>query len=126
MELPFSGKVPKGPTRNALADEIAAFSNARGGKLVLGIEDDTNGILGIPFENLDSVASLVTEICRDTIDPPSMRWLKNLSYPTVPALCGGFWWWSSIEACQSTVVREDTVSVRIRRSEECQTTSWAG
>ena len=80
-ELSFSGKVLKGPKRNALADEIAAFSNARGGKLVLGIEDDTHEILGIPFENLDSVANLVTEICHDAIDPPVDAMVEKLELP---------------------------------------------
>ncbi len=80
-QLFFSSKVQKSPKRNALADEIAAFYNARGGRLVLGIEDDTHEILGIPFENLDSVANLVTEICHDAIDPPVDAMVEKLELP---------------------------------------------
>ncbi len=80
-ELSFSGDVVKGRKRDALADEIAAFSNARGGKLVLGIEDDTREIRGVPLEKLDSVANFVTEICRDKIDPPVDAIIEKLELP---------------------------------------------
>ena len=80
-ELVFSGQVVKGPKRSSLADEIAAFSNARGGMLVLGIEDDTREILGIPFEKLDSVGNLVTEICHDAIDPPVDAVIEKVRIP---------------------------------------------
>lgn len=69
-ELIFGGKQLKVPKSNALADEIAAFANAKGGNLVLGIEVATGEVLGIPLENLDSVMALVTEACHDVIDPP--------------------------------------------------------
>lgn len=80
-ELVFSGQVVKGPKRSSLADEIAAFSNARGGILVLGVEEDTRDILGIPFEKLDSVGNLVTEICHEKIDPPVDAVIEKIRLP---------------------------------------------
>ena len=80
-ELSFSGKVLREPETNALADEIAAFSNARGGQLVLGIADNTNEILGILFENLDSVGNLVREICLNALDPPVDAMIEELELP---------------------------------------------
>lgn len=80
-ELVFSGKRLKGPKRNVLADEIAAFSNAHGGRLVLGIEDRTREVVGIPIEKLDSVARLVNEICHDAIDPPVDAVIERIDLP---------------------------------------------
>ena len=80
-EVVFSGQVVKGPKRSSLADEIAAFSNAHGGKLVLGVDDHTREILGIPFEKLDSVGNLVTEICHDAIDPPVDAVIEKITLP---------------------------------------------
>ena len=43
------------PKRNDLADELSGMANGRGGTVVLGVEDRSREILGIPFERLDSV-----------------------------------------------------------------------
>lgn len=36
----FAGDRPRNPSRNYLADEIAAFANADGGALLCGVTDD--------------------------------------------------------------------------------------
>ena len=69
-EVRFAGAKIRGPSRDALADTLAAFANARGGVLVLGVEDKTRAILGIPEGRIDSVVDLIREVCRDAIDPP--------------------------------------------------------
>ena len=57
------------PERKELSDEMAAFANARGGVILIGVEDN-GGIVGIDRESLDGVEKTVVEICQDSIDPP--------------------------------------------------------
>ncbi len=66
----FRGGRVEQPRRDDLADELAAIANARGGVLVLGVDDKTRDIAGIPVERLDAVESWVYEICNDRIKPP--------------------------------------------------------
>ncbi len=56
------------PHRNSLADEIAAFANARGGMILIGV-DDNREIVGIDRQELDTAEKTVVEICADSIDP---------------------------------------------------------
>ena len=48
-EVRFSGDRVNGPNRESLADELAAFANSRGGVCVLGVEDGSREILGLPI-----------------------------------------------------------------------------
>ena len=57
------------PHRNGLADELAALANGRGGTLVLGVDDGTRQVQGIPLADLDTVEGWVREICNDLIKP---------------------------------------------------------
>lgn len=68
-EVRFSGRKVTAPGRDALADELAAFANSRGGVCLLGVEDRTREILGIPVARLDAVEDLVREVCTDSIAP---------------------------------------------------------
>ena len=63
-----SGRV-RAPKKSAFADELAALANGRGGTALLGVEDGTRRILGIPLEELDAVEGWVREICNDSIEP---------------------------------------------------------
>ena len=56
------------PHRSSLADEIAAFANARGGVILIGVDDDGE-IVGIELQRLDNVEKTVVEICNDWIEP---------------------------------------------------------
>lgn len=56
------------PHRNSLADEIAAFANAQGGMILIGV-DDNGEIVGIELKKLDNVEKTVVEICNDWIEP---------------------------------------------------------
>ena len=69
-EVAFSSGKISGPGRNELADELAAFANGRGGTLVLGIDDETQQIVGIAPDRQGSVERYVSEIVRDSINPP--------------------------------------------------------
>lgn len=77
-EVRLSGDRVVAPHRDGLADELAAFANARGGICVLGIVDDTREVQGIPIERLDSVEALVREVCQDSIEPPLMPSIERL------------------------------------------------
>ncbi len=68
-EARFRGNRVSGPRRDDLADELAAFANAGGGRLVLGVSDDRKPQSLDPAQ-LDALTNLVTEICSDSIKPP--------------------------------------------------------
>ena len=76
-EVRFSGRKVTGPARDDAADGIAAFANSRGGVLVLGVEDASRDIVGIPLDRLDAVVDFVKEICNDSITPPVEQFLLD-------------------------------------------------
>jgi ATP-dependent DNA helicase RecG len=77
----FRGNKIAGPGRDELADEIAAFANSHAGVLLLGVEDNTRRIAGIPLDRLDAVESLVREVLHDSIEPPARAILLRLELP---------------------------------------------
>lgn len=58
------------PHPDSLADELAAMANAQGGMLVLGIDDKSKQVLGIPYEGLDVIETWLAELCQDKVTPP--------------------------------------------------------
>ena len=58
------------PCRSAMADELAAMANTVSGTFVLGIDDKTRNVLGLPRDRLDSVEDWLRSICTDMIEPP--------------------------------------------------------
>ena len=85
-EVRFAGGRVKEPWRDAVADGLAAFANARGGVFVLGVEDKTHEVLGIPQDRLDTVAQFVRNLCPDSIKPPlETVFLERLQ---LPSTCG--------------------------------------
>ncbi|MXW14893.1 MAG: transcriptional regulator [Rhodothermaceae bacterium] len=64
----FRGANASAPRRESLADEIAAFGNARGGRLILGVTDDGQPQTLTRLQ-LDILGRLVDEICTDSIKP---------------------------------------------------------
>ena len=56
------------PHRDSMADEIAAFANAQGGVILIGV-DDYREIVGLELQELDRVEKTVVEICEDSIEP---------------------------------------------------------
>ena len=59
----------KVPNRIKFADELAAFANSKGGTVVLGVDDQTRKVTGIPLDSLDVVEGWVREICNDSVKP---------------------------------------------------------
>ena len=81
-EVRFAGDRLNAPHRDSLADELSALANARGGVCVLGVEDGTRQIVGIPLEHLDAVEGFVLEVCNDSIEPPLLAMIEKLVLPT--------------------------------------------
>lgn len=94
----FAGGELKGPDRKTLADELAAFSNADGGVLVLGVDDKSRGIVGIPEDRVPQVVTFVRQVCTDSVEPPLHAAIEPLR---LPASEGG---------------KRAVVQVRVRRS----------
>jgi len=68
--IEFSGDRVKSPSRNDLADEIAALANTNEAILLLGIDDKTRDIIGVPLDRIDLVETYIRDICMDSIKPP--------------------------------------------------------
>ena len=77
----FKGQKIDGPSRSELADELAALANAGGGVLILGVDDASREVLGIPLDKLDAVESLVREVCNDSINPPLTAQIIRMELP---------------------------------------------
>ena len=67
-EVEFQGDRPARHHRDDWADEVAAFANASGGVLLVGVTD-AGDVPGMSRERLDAVESVVREIARDSIKP---------------------------------------------------------
>ena len=63
------GQRVRSPDRGDFADELAAMANGRGGTVVLGVDDRSREVLGIPLAGLDIVEGWAREICNDSIKP---------------------------------------------------------
>ena len=77
----FAGERVTQPSRESLADELAAFANSRGGVLILGVEDSTREISGIPLDKIDNVERFIFEICNDSIKPPLAPIIERMLLP---------------------------------------------
>lgn len=69
-DLRYKGNQVAEPHRNSLADELAAMANTASGVFVLGVDDKSKTVVGIPQDKLDIAESWVRGICNDLINPP--------------------------------------------------------
>jgi ATP-dependent DNA helicase RecG len=77
----FRGGKIAGPSRDDLADELAAIANTGDGICALGVDDKTREVEGIALENLDAVESFVRQICNDSIVPPLTVKIVRMELP---------------------------------------------
>ena len=67
-QIEFAGNRPRSPSRDSLADEIAAFANANGGTLLCGVSDDGE-TQDMSREQLVELDTLLVEVATDSIKP---------------------------------------------------------
>jgi predicted HTH transcriptional regulator len=77
----LAGDKVRGPARSDLADELAAMANTADGVCVLGVDDRTREVRGIPVEALDAVETFVRELCSDSVRPPLRVQILRLELP---------------------------------------------
>lgn len=65
----FRGGKVTGPKRDELADEMSAMANSGEGVILLGVDDKTREVLGIPLDKMDEVEGTIREICNDSVKP---------------------------------------------------------
>jgi len=68
--IELKGGQVAGPHRNSMADELAAMANTATGVILLGVDDKSKAIVGIPMDKLDVVETWLRGICNDLIEPP--------------------------------------------------------
>jgi predicted HTH transcriptional regulator len=68
--IEFSDNNVIGPHKNSMADEMAAFANAHGGIVILGVNDKSHSVSGLPLEKLDLTETWIRNIANDLIKPP--------------------------------------------------------
>lgn len=68
--IEFKGIRISGPHRNSMADELAAMANSHSGVVLLGVDDKSKEVCGIPEDKLDTVEAWLREIANDLIEPP--------------------------------------------------------
>lgn len=91
--IEFKREIP-GNHEKVLKD-IIAFSNTSGGKVIVGIEDETNIVYGIgdqnPFKLSDSISNMISDACTPQIDPDiTMRTLEGKTVLEVDVVPGKF------------------------------------
>ena len=69
------------PHPDGMSDELAAMANAMGGTVILGVDNRTREVIGIPFQHLDTVEEWITAICRDRVNPPVDVVTRHLELP---------------------------------------------
>jgi ATP-dependent DNA helicase RecG len=67
--LEFKGSQVYGPNKDSMADALAAMANTANGVFVLGVDDKSRSIVGIPEDKLDIVETWIRTICNDSIKP---------------------------------------------------------
>ena len=77
-EIRYSNNNIIGPHRDSFAEEMAAMANAHGGMIVLGVDDKTHSITGLPSDKMDIIETWVREIANDVIKPPLVCRIKKV------------------------------------------------
>lgn len=81
-DLRYKDNQVNDPHRNSMADELAAMANTADCILVLGVDDKSKSIVGIPEDKLDVVETWLRGICNDLITPQLFCWIRKLPVVT--------------------------------------------
>ena len=79
-QVEFAGRKLRSPKRDVLADEIAAFANARGGILVCGVSDNGQ-VQDLSGDELAALDAALVELSTDSIKPPVRISTQHLTLP---------------------------------------------
>ncbi len=63
------------------AEEFAAFANAKGGYIILGVDNKTREVTGIQEDQIDAVQGLITRANQDSIAPPLNIYSRIIELP---------------------------------------------
>ncbi len=77
-DLRFGANKVISPSQDSMADELAAMANTTDGVVVLGIDDKSKLINGLPEDKLSIVEAWLDEICNDSIDPPLVCVIRKI------------------------------------------------
>ena len=77
-DLRYKGNQANDPHRHSMADALAAMANTSNGVLVLGVDDKTRLITGIPTDKLDIVELWIRDICNGLITPQLFYRIRKL------------------------------------------------
>ena len=80
-DLRFKGGRVSDSHPHSMADELAAMANTTSGVFVLGVDDKTHLVTGIPHDKLDVVESWLSGICNDLINPPLACGIRKILLP---------------------------------------------
>lgn len=80
-QVTFRGDRVDGPTQSDLASELVAFANAKGGYVILGVDDRTRDVIGLPENKIDIVQGHITRACQDSIAPPLNVYTRVIELP---------------------------------------------
>jgi predicted HTH transcriptional regulator len=78
----YTGGTVSCPHRNSMADEMAAMANSHGGMFVLGVDDTSHCVTGLPQEKLDSTETWARNIANDLVAPPLDCAIRKLAVHT--------------------------------------------
>ena len=70
QSVAFKGEAVIRPLPQKLADELASMANTNDCVVILGVDDKTREIIGIPEGRMEIVDRYIHEICNDSITPP--------------------------------------------------------
>ena len=125
-EVRFKGRRVQAPRRDDLADELAAFANSQGGRLVLGVSDDRKP-QSLDPDQLDTLAGVVTEICTDSIKPPLVFSIHRVPSPGTSAAIQAASCWSRYREVKRFIPRPAAASGGGETpSGKCSPQKWAG
>ena len=81
-EIRCKGSQVHEPHRNSIADGLAAMANTSNGVFILGVDDKTRHITGIPADELDTVENWLRDICNGLIKPQLFCRIRKLTVTT--------------------------------------------
>ena len=77
--IKYGNSTVSGPHRNSMADEMVAMANSHGGIIILGVDDKSHEITGLPLGKLDLTEVWVRDIANNLIKPPLEYRIRKIS-----------------------------------------------